>query len=119
VGTCGTCHNAPNVGSASTPAIMDIGTSSPNVDLPSYTVHCNDGTQLVTTDLGRALVTGKCADLNKVKVPSLRGLAARAPYFHNGSSSTLLEVLNFYDQHFNMLLTDDEKADLVAFLNSL
>ena len=99
--------------------MMDIGTSSPSPDLPSYTVLCNDGTQRVTTDLGRALVTGKCADLNKVKVPSLRGLAARAPYFHNGSSSTLLEVLNFYDQRFNMLLTDDEKADLVAFLDSL
>jgi cytochrome c peroxidase len=57
--------------------------------------------------------------LNKVKVPSLRGLAARPPYFHNGSSTTLLQVLNFYDQRFNMLLTDQEKSDLVAFLNSL
>jgi cytochrome c peroxidase len=119
VGTCGTCHNAPNVGSGSTPTMMDIGTSSPKAVLPSYTVLCNDGTQLVTSDPGRALITGKCADLNKVKVPSLRGLAARAPYFHNGSSSTLLEVLNFYDQRFNMLLTDEEKADLVVFLNSL
>ena len=119
VGTCGTCHNAPNVGSSSSPMMMDIGTSSPSVDLPAYTILCNNGAQIVTTDPGRALNTGKCADLNKIKVPSLRGLAARAPYFHNGSSATLQEVLNFYDQRFNMLLTDQEKSDLVAFLNSL
>jgi cytochrome c peroxidase len=120
VGTCGTCHNAPNVGSSSTPTMMDIGTSSPSPGiLPAYTVRCNDSTQVVTTDLGRALVTGKCADISKVKMPSLRGLAARAPYFHNGSSATLQDVLNFYNQRFNMLLTADEKSDLVAFLNSL
>jgi cytochrome c peroxidase len=119
MGTCGTCHNAPNVGSSSTPTMMDIGTSSPTPDLPSYTLRCNDSTQVVTTDPGRALITGKCADIGKVKMPNLRGLAARAPYFHNGSAATIMEVLNFYDQRFNMLLTDDEKADLIAFLNSL
>jgi len=65
------------------------------------------------------MVTGKCADLGKFKIPGMRGLAARAPYFHNGSSPTLLDVVNFYDQRFNMLLTDDQKADLVAFMNTL
>ncbi len=49
----------------------------------------------------------------------MRGLAARAPYFHNGTANTLLDVVNFYDQRFNMLLTDDQKADLVAFMNAL
>ena len=49
----------------------------------------------------------------------MRGLAARAPYFHNGTATTLLDVVNFYDQRFNMLLTDDQKADLVAFMNTL
>jgi cytochrome c peroxidase len=65
------------------------------------------------------LITGKCADIGKFKVPSVRGLAARAPYFHDGSAATLLEVINFYDQRFGMLLSQEEKADLVAFLNSL
>ena len=65
------------------------------------------------------MVTGKCADISKFKVPSMRGLAARAPYFHNGSAETLLDVVNFYDQRFNMLLTDQEKADLVAFMSTL
>ena len=119
MGTCTTCHNTPNVGGDSLPDMMNIGTTSPTANLPSYTVHCNDGSQLVTTDPGRAMVTGKCADLGKFKIPGMRGLAARAPYFHNGSSPTLLDVVNFYNQRFNMLLTDDQKADLVAFMNTL
>jgi cytochrome c peroxidase len=119
MGTCTTCHNTPNVGGDSLPDMMNIGTTSPTANLPSYTVHCNDGSQLVTTDPGRAMVTGKCADLGKFKIPGMRGLAARAPYFHNGSSATLMDLVNFYDQRFNMLLTDDQKADLVAFMNTL
>jgi cytochrome c peroxidase len=54
-----------------------------------------------------------------VKGPILRGLAARAPYFHNGSAATLSDVVNFYDQRFGMRFTDQQKADLVAFLSSL
>ena len=119
MGTCTTCHNTPNVGSSSTFEMMDIGTASPKANLPAYLILCNDSTQLVTTDPGRAMVTGKCADISKVKVPSMRGLAARAPYFHNGTADTLLDVVNFYDQRFGMLLTDDQKADLVAFMNAL
>ncbi len=119
IGTCTTCHNTPNVGGDSLPDMMNIGTTSPTANLPSYTVHCNDGSQLVTTDLGRAMVTGKCTDLSKFKVPGMRGLAARAPYFHNGSSATLLDVVNFYDQRFNMLLSDQQKAELAAFMSTL
>jgi cytochrome c peroxidase len=119
IGTCTTCHNTPNTGGDSLPDMMNIGTTSPTANLPSYTVHCNDGSQLVTTDLGRAMVTGKCADLGKFKIPGMRGLAARAPYFHNGSSATLLDVVNFYDQRFNMLMSDQQKGDLVAFMSTL
>ena len=49
----------------------------------------------------------------------MRGLAARAPYFHNGAAANLLEVVNFYNQRFQMNLTPQQKAELVAFLNSL
>jgi hypothetical protein len=63
--------------------------------------------------------TGKCADMGKVKGPILRGLAARAPYFHNGSAATLSDVVDFYDQRFGIQFTDQQKADLVAFLSSL
>src|SRR6202007_413581 len=72
-----------------------------------------------TTDPGRAMITGKFADVGKFKGPILRGLAARAPYFHNGSAQTLLDVVNFYDSRFQIGFTDQEKADLIAFLSSI
>jgi cytochrome c peroxidase len=65
------------------------------------------------------LITGKCADIGKLKGPVLRGLAARAPYFHNGSAASLQDVVEFYDQRFSIGLSEQDKADLVAFLNSL
>jgi cytochrome c peroxidase len=81
---------------------------------------CNTTGEIVrTSDPGRAMITGKCADIGKVKGPVLRGLAARAPYFHNGSAATLDEVIAFYDRRFALRLTAREKADLIAFLGSL
>ena len=53
-----------------------------------------------TTDPGRALITGKWKHMSLFKGPILRGLAARAPYFHNGSAATLDEVVDFYDTRF-------------------
>jgi cytochrome c peroxidase len=73
----------------------------------------------VVTDPGRALISGNCADIGKVKGLILRGLAARAPYFHNGSAATLLDAVNFYDQRFGIGFTAEQKKDLVNFLNAL
>jgi len=72
-----------------------------------------------TSDPGKALITGHCSDFNRIKGPILRGLTARAPYFHNGSARTLDEVVNFYDQRFQMHLSERQKRQLVAFLNTL
>ena len=72
-----------------------------------------------TSDPGKALVTGQCSDLNRVKGPILRGLAARAPYFHNGAARTLDELVSFYNERFQMQLTAQQKSELVAFLNTL
>ncbi len=141
VGTCGTCHDSPNVGDHSLPLPLDIGTGHSPLyernqqiksalaqlsfpDLPVYKISgCTDPfsgeTVLYTTDLGKAMMTGQCGDLNRIKGPILRGLAARAPYFHNGAAASLNELVNFYNQRFNMSLTDTQKEDLVAFLNSL
>ena len=84
---------------------------------------CTSGTltgqSFVVTDPGRALISGKCADIGKLKGPILRGLAARAPYFHNGSAATLLDVVEFYNQRFNLSFTEQQKSDLVAFLKTL
>jgi cytochrome c peroxidase len=65
------------------------------------------------------MVTGRWRDINRFKGPILRGLAARAPYFHNGSAKTLEEVVQFYDTRFVMRLAPQEKADLAAFLRAL
>lgn len=51
--------------------------------------------------------------------PILRALAARAPYFHNGSAATLADVVDFYDKRFNIGLTSQERSDLIAFLLAL
>ena len=72
-----------------------------------------------TSDPGRALISGKCADIGRLKGPILRGLAARAPFFHNGAAATLTEVVEFYNLRFQMWLTDRQKADLEAFLRAL
>ena len=122
-GFCGTCHDSPNVGDHSVPAPLNIGLvdlSRRTPDLPLVTVVCNaTGEQMQVTDLGRAMVTGKCADIGKFKGPILRGLAGRAPYFHNGSAATLMDAVNFYDTRFNLNLSQQDKDDLVAFLKTL
>jgi hypothetical protein len=124
-GTCTTCHDSPNVGNHSVPLAINIGVTDPDAaldvaGLPVYTVKCiTSGETIRTTDLGRAMVTGKCADVGKTKGPVLRGLPARAPYFHNGAAATLEDAVEFYNTRFHMSLSDQQKKDLVAFLETL
>lgn len=144
IGTCGTCHDTPNVGNHSLPLPLDIGTGRSRAhetdaaiaaalgevsfpDLPIFELSgCPDPVHagqilapFFTTDPGKALLTGFCADINRTKGPILRGLAARAPYFHNGAAATLDEVIDFYNARFSMGLTAKQHAELVAFLKSL
>lgn len=145
VGHCTSCHDTPNVGNHSLPLPLDIGTAHTPLasvetdsaiaaavaqlsmpDLPVYLINgCpnpftpGEPASFYTSDPGKALISGQCADFNRIKGPILRGLAARAPYFHNGAAASIGEVVNFYNARFNMGLTDEQKADLVAFLNSL
>ncbi len=124
-GTCGTCHDSPNAGDHSVSAPLNIGIADVNGPLdvsylPVFIIRNNaTGAVVLTTDPGRAMVTGKWADIGKLKGPILRGLASRAPYFHNGSAATLADALTFYEKRFNITFTEQEKADLIAFLNSL
>lgn len=123
VGTCGTCHNAPNAGSHSEPRYLNIGIADESRrtgDLPLYTLrHKTSGEILKTSDPGRALITGLWSDVGRFKVPTLRGLAARAPYFHNGMAQELGNVLDFYDGRFSIGLDNRERLDLILFLRSL
>jgi len=83
-----------------------------------------------TADVGRGAVTGDPSDSGKFRTPSLRDIALTAPYMHDGSRRTLLEVVSFYsdggrpnpllDRSVRPLaLSLDEQADLVAFLEAL
>lgn len=71
----------------------------------------NDGWSISAADVQ--------ARFTQAQSSPLRGLASRAPYFHNGSALTLSDVVNFYDKRFSIGFTTQEKADLVAFLSSL
>jgi hypothetical protein len=124
-GTCGVCHSTPNFGNHSLPVPLNIGVGDLNSPLdvsylPVITLRNKSTLQTVsTTDPGRALITGKWYDIGRLKGPILRGLASRAPYFHNGSAKTLSDVIDFYDVRFNIGFTVQEKADLIAFLSAL
>jgi len=138
-GTCGTCHDTPNVGNHSFPTPLDIGTGDPSPTnrfvnlggldvsyLPEITVCRKDAVTgqptnqcKTTTDLGQALIDGKFDHVGKIKGPILRGLAGRAPYFHNGSAATLMDIVDFYDVRFHLGLSQQDKNDLTAFLETL
>ena len=138
VGTCTSCHDTPHAGNHSVPAPLNIGVADPPVspsrggdgihnrfglavgDMPVYVLrHKLTGELKTVTDPGRALVTGQWKDVGRFKGPILRGLAGRAPYFHNGAAASLPDVVDFYDVRFGLALTDEQKADLVAFLRTL
>ena len=122
-GTCTVCHDTPNAGNHSVPMALNIGVADAlrrTVDMPLYTLRRRATGEVVqTTDPGRAMVTGKWNDIAKFKGPVLRALAARPPYFHDGSAATLADVIEFYDTRFQARFTKQEMADLIAFLKAL
>lgn len=85
-------------------------------------------------DAGLFTLTNKIADLGKFKTPGLRNIAVTAPYMHNGMFKTLEEVIEYYNDPQKFVpdavniddalksplnLTENEKKDLVSFLNTL
>ncbi len=87
-------------------------------------------TDMQRSELGRFTATKTLADLGKFKTPSLRNIALTAPYMHDGSIKTLEKVIEHYDKGgdknrfidakiFPLHLTQQEKADLVAFMQTL
>lgn len=122
-GTCSTCHNTPAVGSSSEPLYLNTGISDASRrsrDLPLYTLRNKaTGESVSTSDPGRALISGKWADIGRFKVPPLRALAARPPYFHNGAAASLGDVVDFYESRFGLGLTNRDRLDLIRFLEAL
>jgi cytochrome c peroxidase len=103
--------------------LFDIRTASAEArtpDLPLYTFqNRTNGETRRLSDAGRGNVTGSWSDLGRFKTPTLRGLAARAPYFHNGIAATLEDVIRHYETHLGFIFTDPQRADLAAFLEAL
>lgn len=130
--TCAFCHNGQLSGIDVSPGFMDIGvqtqpTADPAPHLPLFKLTCHAsalphpylGRVVYTHDPGRALISGRCADIGSINLQQIRGLAARAPYFANGTAKTLRDVVEYYDRRFSMKLTEQEKQDLTNFLSVL
>lgn len=136
--TCATCHNAQMTGQDLSAGWVDLGTNnyprwtepplySDSQELPVFKVTCKPsadphpylGRVIYTTDPGRALISGRCVDVGSIVMQQFRGLAARAPYFANGSAKNLRELVDYYDRRFEMRLSETEKQDLINFLGVL
>jgi hypothetical protein len=139
--TCATCHGMHMTGMDTANGWMDVGTTnhpwaleppeSPWAEtlpeLPLFKITCRAdlpphpflGREIYTQDPGRALISGRCEDVGAIVIQQFRGLAARAPYFSNGSAATLRELVDFYDRRFNIRYTEQERSDLVNFLSVL
>ena len=139
--TCSTCHGMHMMGMDIANGWMDLGTTNlpwareeplnpwneRKPQLPLFKITCNAGVPphpflgrvFYTQDPGRALISGKCNDVGAIVMQQFRGLAARAPYFANGSAGSLRELVDFYDRRFNIGYTDQERDDLINFLSAL
>lgn len=122
-GSCTSCHNAPNSGSHSVARMFNTGVAAANrrtPDMPLYSLRNSvTGETVDVTDPGSAMITGRWTDVGRFKTPNLRGAAARAPFFHDGSAPDMEAVVRFYDRRFQMGLNPQEVADLSAFLKAL
>lgn len=96
----------------------------------AFTDHAFHDTGLPDDDLGRGAVLGVPAVNHAFKTPTLRDIALRAPYMHDGSLATLEEVVRHYETGIvrrptlsadlkPISLTDGQRADLIAFLEAL
>jgi cytochrome c peroxidase len=105
---CSGCHTGPN--------FTDGGFHNLGV-----------GMDKESPDVGRQAISNLLGDRGSFKTPTLREIARTAPYMHDGSHKTLEEVVEFYNQGgiknpqqdeaiFPLKLSEEQKADLIAFL---
>ncbi len=128
--SCVFCHNMTRMGNDVAPGQVDLGTTTlPFADamaeFPLFRITCTGephphyGQVILTYDPGFALTTGRCADVGKITLQSLRGLSGRAPYFSNGSARDLRGVIDYYERRYNIGYTEQEKQDLVNLMSAL
>lgn len=127
---CAFCHNMSQMGNDVAPGQVDLGTTvmpfannAPH--LPLFRVTCTEdphphyGETIYTYDPGFALITGRCADVGKITLQSLRGLAARAPYFSNGTASDIPAIIDYYERRYNIGYSEQERQDLINLMEAL
>jgi len=131
---CARCHSGSllsdqqfhNLGVAETPELL----TDPQRRATRHFFQLQQGLERMDRDPGRFAISRKPADLGAFRTPPLRQVAQTGPYQHNGSLTTLAEVIEFYNQGGGpaagksplltpLKLTTREQADLVAFLNNL
>jgi cytochrome c peroxidase len=128
--SCVFCHNMSMMGNDVAPGQVDLGTTTqpfadPAPHLPLFRIRClgephpHYGRTILTNDPGYALTTGRCADVGKITLQSMRGLASRAPYFSNGSAKDLRAVVDYYERRYGIGYTEQEKQDLVNLMSAL
>jgi cytochrome c peroxidase len=145
-GRCSTCHLGADLSDATVANVATVGETTTDNGFPVDTGFLNIGVRPTASDqglggtdpFGNPLSTvrlrngGTNDDVGGAfKVPSLRNVALTAPYFHNGGQLTLRQVVDFYNRRGdfanpeqsavlgNLGLTETQKNDLVAFLQSL
>lgn len=128
--SCVFCHNMSYMGMDVAPGQVDLGTTNqpfadPAPHLPLFRVTCTGkphphyGRTILTSDPGFALTTGKCADVGRITLQTMRGMSARAPFFSNGSAKDLRGVIDYYERRYTIGYTEQEKEDLVNLMRAL
>jgi len=98
-----------------------------DTDYSSAAAHLNPQQK---AQLGRFAVSRQIKDIGAYRTPTLRNIELTAPYMHDGSISTLRDVVEYYDKGgkknaflnpaiFPLHLSEQEKSDLTDFLTSL
>lgn len=128
--SCVFCHNMSYMGMDVAPGQVDLGTTNqpfadPAPHLPLFRITCTGkphphyGRTILTGDPGFALTTGKCADVGRITLQTMRGLSARAPFFSNGSAKDIRGVIDYYERRYNIGYTEQEKRDLENLMRAL
>jgi cytochrome c peroxidase len=86
---CSRCHKLPLTSGTQPPRFVSAEVSA--IGVPR-----SPGGRALDPDRGRGAATRDAGDEHAFKVPTLRNLAATAPYFHNGAFATLEQVVDFY-----------------------
>jgi len=136
---CSRCHRGFHFSSA----VDHAGQAAPEVEFHNNGLYNVDGNGTYPApNTGVHAVTRDASDMGRFKAPTLRNIAVTAPYMHDGSLATLDEVIAHYERGGREMtagahqgdgarsrlkspfvtgfeLTSQERADLIAFLESL